>query len=67
YVEGLHAEGIRDQDAAARDAFVTGVMLRSGFDGFLLELLEESAADQRAAFDERIELARALVELYGSR
>ena len=67
YVEGLHAEGIRDQDAAVMDAFVTGVMLRSGFDGFLLELLEESAADQRAAFDERIELARALVELYGSR
>ncbi len=67
YVEGLHAEGIHDQDAAARDAFVTGVMLRSGFDGFLLELLEESASDRRAAFDERIELARALVELYRSR
>lgn len=67
YVEGLHAEGIHDQDAAARDAFVTGVLLRSGFDGFLLELLEESAADQRPAFDERIELSRALVELYRSR
>ena len=67
YVEGLHAEGIHDQDAAARDAFLTGVMLRSGFDGFLLELLEDSAADQRAAFDERVELARALVELYRNR
>ena len=67
YVEGLHAEGVRDQDAAARDAFVTGVMLRSGFDGFLLELLEESSPDHRAAFDERVELARALVKLYRSR
>ena len=67
YVEGLRAEGVHDQDAAARDAFVTGVMLRSGFDGFLLELLEESADDQRPAFDERIELSRALVELYRSR
>ena len=43
------------------------MLLRSGFDGFLLELLEESAADQRAAFDERVELSRALVELYRSR
>ena len=67
YAEGLHAEGIHDQDAAARDAFVTGVLLRSGFDGFLLELLEDSAGDRRAAFDERIELSRALVELYRSR
>jgi hypothetical protein len=67
YIEGLHAEGVHDQDTAARDAFLTGVMLRSGFDGLLLELLEESADDQRAAFDERIELSRALVELYRSR
>ena len=66
YVEGLHAEGVHGQDAAARDAFATGVMLRSGFDGLLLELLEEAAEDRRAAFDERIELARALVELYRS-
>ena len=64
YVEGLHAEGIHDQDAAARDAFVTGVLLRSGFDWFLYELLGSRRRRSGAAFDERIELCRALVELY---
>ncbi len=66
YVEGLQAEGIQDQDAAVRDAFATSVMLRSGFDGFLLELLDGADDAQRHAFDERVELSRALVELYRS-
>ncbi len=67
YVEGLHAEGVTDQDAAAMDAFATSAMLRSGFDGLLLELLGNAAEEDRPAFDERIELTRALVELYGTR
>ena len=66
YVEGLHAEGIEDQDAAVRDAFATGVLLRSGFDGFLLELLDSADNGQRHAFDERVGLSRSLVELYRS-
>ncbi len=56
-----------DQDEQARDAFATGVLLRSGFDGFLYELLEDADAAQRDAFDERVELSRVLVELYRSR
>lgn len=67
YVEGLHAEGVQGRDAEALDAFATGVMLRSGFDGLLLELLEESADSDRPAFDDRIEMTRVLVELYRSR
>ena len=67
YVEGLHTEGIHDQDRAAQDGFITGVMLRSGFDALLLELLDSSADEARHAFDERIELTRALIELYLSR
>ncbi|HET9422946.1 MAG TPA: aminoglycoside phosphotransferase [Nocardioides sp.] len=66
YLEGLHDEGVVDQDAQARDAFATGVMLRSGFDGFLYELLEESDPAQRHAFDERVEMSRMLVDLYRS-
>jgi hypothetical protein len=62
YVDGLHDEGIHDQDEAALDAFVTGAMLRSGFDGFLLDLLEHSAEEDRHAFDERLVLSRFLVE-----
>ena len=55
-----------DQDAQARDGFATGVVLRSGFDGFLYELLEDADDAQRQAFDERVEMARVLVELYRS-
>jgi hypothetical protein len=65
YVAGLHVEGVDDQDAAAGDAFLTGVLLRSGFDGLLLELLGDDA--QRPKFDDRVEMTRELVELYASR
>ena len=39
YLDGVHAEGVTDQDAAIRDAFVTVSLLRSGFDSLLYELL----------------------------
>ncbi len=48
YLDGVHEEGVVDQDEQARDAFATGVLLRSGFDGFLYELLEDADAAQRA-------------------
>ena len=67
YLDGVHEEGVVDQDEQARDAFATGVLLRSGFDGFLYELLEDTDAAQRDAFDERVEMSRVLVELYRSR
>jgi hypothetical protein len=67
YLRALHEEGIGDQDAEVRDAFATGVLLRSGFDGFLLELLDDPTDPHRHAFDERVEMARVLVELYRSR
>jgi hypothetical protein len=66
YLRALHEEGIGDRDAEVRDAFATGVLLRSGFDGFLLELLEDPTDAHRHAFDERVEMARVLVELYRS-
>ena len=66
YVEGLHAEGVVDQDEQARDGFATGVLLRSGFDGFRYELLEDADAARRHAFDQRVEMSRVLVELYRS-
>lgn len=66
YLRGLHDEGVTDQDEQARDAFATGVMVRSGFDGLLLELLEASDPGQRPAFDERVAMTRHLVDLYRS-
>jgi hypothetical protein len=41
--------------------------MRSGFDGFLLDLLEEPTEANRHAFDERVEMTRVLVDLYRSR
>jgi hypothetical protein len=66
YLEGLHAERVDNSHAEARDAFATAVMLRSCFDGFRLELLEQADGRDRPAFDERVLLARELVELYRS-
>jgi hypothetical protein len=66
YLDGLHADGVVDQDEQAHDAFVTGVLLRSGFDGFLYELLDDADDAQRWGFDERVEMSRVLVELYRS-
>lgn len=67
YVRGVHEEGITHLDAEARDAFATGVLLRSGFDGFLYELIEDPTPANERAFAERVEMARVLVGLYRSR
>jgi hypothetical protein len=64
YQQGLAAEGITDQDDAARDGFVTGVMLRSGFDSFLFDLIGSDDPAGRHTFDERVALTRFLVGLY---
>ena len=64
YLAGLVADGVTGQDEAVRDCFATSVMLRSGFDGFLYDLIgSENPADRRA-FDERVALARFLVDHY---
>lgn len=64
YVAGLRAAGIDDQDDAAARGFATSVLLRSGFDGFRYELIEDGSAEAREAFDERVALSRFLVEQY---
>ena len=64
YVAGLEEEGVTVQDDAVRDAFTTSVMLRSGFDCFLYDLIGSDSAEDRHAFDERVALARFLVDHY---
>lgn len=64
YLGGVHAEGVTDQDAAIRDAFVTVSLLRSGFDSLLYELLGAASPAVRHTFDERVALTRFLVHQY---
>lgn len=63
-VEGLAHDGMADQDAAVRDGFVTSVMLRSGFDSFLFDLIGSDVEGERHAFDERVALGRFIADLY---
>jgi len=65
-VVGRPGVGVADPPEPARDGFATGVLLRSGFDGFRYELLEDADAARRHAFDQRVEMSRVLVELYRS-
>lgn len=64
YVEGLIAEGVSDQAEAVQDAFTTSVLLRSGFDSFLYDLIGNESEDERHAFSERVALCRFLVDQY---
>ncbi len=64
YVSGLEAEGLAGHADSVRSAFVTSVLLRSGFDSFVYDLLGSSGAGDRHAFDERVALSRYLVAQY---
>jgi hypothetical protein len=64
YLRGLAAEGVTDREADVRDAFATSVLLRSGFDGFLYDLLGSDDERSRHAFDERVTMSRFLLEQY---
>jgi hypothetical protein len=64
YLSGLAAEGLTGLDAEVRTGFATSAMLRSGFDGFRYDLL---GGDSRRAFDERVTMARFLLEQHRSR
>ena len=64
YQDGLAAEGISDQDEAAYDGFVTSLMVRSGFDSFLFDLIDSDEPAERHAFDERVALSRFVTDLY---
>ncbi len=64
YLAGLAEEGITGQDDEVRDAFTTSVLVRSGFDGFLFDLIGSEHLDDRYAFDERVEMARFLSAHY---
>lgn len=64
YLAGLAAEGLTGLDAEVRDGFATSVMLRSGFDGLLLETVGSEEPGARHAFDERLEMTRFLVDQY---
>ncbi len=63
YQEGLAAEGIADQADAAYDGFVTSLMIRSGFDSFLFDLIGSDDPADRHAFDERVALSRFVTDL----
>jgi hypothetical protein len=64
YVAGLEAEGVGGQAGAARDAYVTSALVRSGFDSFLYDLIGSEDPDDRRTFDERVALCRFLAEQY---
>lgn len=64
YVRGLEAEGLTGYAADVREAFVTSVLLRSGFDGFLYGLIEDPTPENRHTFDERVALCRFLADQY---
>lgn len=64
YLDGLAAEGVTGLDDEVRDGFATSVMLRSGFDGLLLETLGSDGPGVRHAFDERLAMTRFLVDQY---
>ncbi len=64
YQEGLTAEGLTGQDEAAYDGFVTGLMIRSGFDSFLFDLIGSEHPADRHVFDERVALSRFVADLY---
>jgi hypothetical protein len=66
YLAGLAMEGVTGLDDEVRDGFATSVMLRSGFDGLLLETIGSEADGARHAFDERLAMTRFLVDQYTS-
>jgi hypothetical protein len=66
YLAGLAMEGVTGLDDEVRDGFVTSVMLRSGFDGLLLETIGSEVDGARQAFDERLAMTRFLVDQYAA-
>jgi hypothetical protein len=64
YLDGLRVEGWAGADADVAWAFAVGTLLRSGFDGFRYDLLagDPDDAAARRTFDERVLLARFLVD-----
>ncbi|MFY0408233.1 hypothetical protein [Solicola sp. PLA-1-18] len=69
YVDGVRAEGVAASPDEIADGFATSTLLRSGFDGFLLDELADARPDAppSPSFTQRIELARFLTDLYDSR
>jgi len=66
YLDGLAAEGVTGLDDEVCDAFATSVMLRSGFDGLLLETIGSEEPGARHAFDERLAMTRFLLDQYAA-
>ena len=64
YVDALAAEGLTGLDDDVRDAFTTSVLLRSGFDSFLFDLIGSDDPADRHTFDERVALCRFLADQY---
>lgn len=61
YLDGVRAEGLDVPDDVIAEAFASSALLRSGFDGFLYDLLDRGDG-ARYAFDERVAMSRFLVE-----
>lgn len=66
YVDGLRAEGWAADPAEVLDGFAISALLRSGFDGFRYDLLGSGEPGARHEFDERVVMARFLVDRAGS-
>ncbi len=64
YQQGLASEGVTGQNDAVYDGFVTGLMVRSGFDSFLFDLIGSDDPADRHTFDERVALSRFVTDLY---
>ncbi|WP_143162758.1 hypothetical protein [Couchioplanes caeruleus] len=64
YLRGLAAEHVTGVDAEVRDGFATSVMIRSGFDGFLYDLLGQDDEPSRHAFIERVTMSRFLLHQF---
>ncbi|MBB2946972.1 hypothetical protein FB565_006740 [Actinoplanes lutulentus] len=62
YLDGLGVAGVTGLDQVVREGFATSVLLRSGFDGFLYDVVGDDGS--RHAFDERVAMARFLLEQY---
>jgi hypothetical protein len=64
YLDGLRTEGIDADELAVRLGYVGSLLLRSGFTGLPLELLERSDEPERATqFARRARYARFLLDL----
>ncbi len=62
YVDGLRTEADTTSEADVREGFVISALLRSGFDSFLYDLIEQPSDEHAHTFAERVALCRFLAD-----